>query len=112
MMHAGHYSVPATTKGKRLHPLAIKARGCTALERGPGGEKKRERRGDSEETREERQIEEGRDRRTKKTEGETIETGGRRERKTQKKNREEPWRKEENRGGRESSRTGGETQET
>ena len=55
-----------------------------------GGEKKRERRGDSEETLEERQIEEGRDRRTKKTEGETIETGGRRERKTQKKkNREE-----------------------
>jgi hypothetical protein len=34
MMHAGLYSIPATTKGKRLHPLAIKARGCTALEEG------------------------------------------------------------------------------
>jgi hypothetical protein len=34
MMHADRYSVHATTKGKRLHPLAIKARGCTALERG------------------------------------------------------------------------------
>jgi hypothetical protein len=34
MMHAGRYSVPATTKGKRLHLLAIKARGSTALERG------------------------------------------------------------------------------
>jgi hypothetical protein len=34
MMHAGRYSIRATTKGKRLHSLAIKARGCTALEEG------------------------------------------------------------------------------
>jgi len=40
-MHADHYSIPATTKGKRLHPLAIKARGCTALEKGKGGHKKK-----------------------------------------------------------------------
>jgi hypothetical protein len=26
MMHADRYSIPATTKGKRFHPLAIKAR--------------------------------------------------------------------------------------
>jgi len=31
MMHAGRYSIPATTKGKCLLHLAIKARGCTAL---------------------------------------------------------------------------------
>ena len=37
MMHVGRYSVPATTKGKRLHPLAIKARGCTTLRRGGEG---------------------------------------------------------------------------
>jgi hypothetical protein len=42
MMHADRYSVPATTKGKRLHPLAIKARGCTTLER----EEKKERKGE------------------------------------------------------------------
>jgi len=46
-MHADHYSIPATTKGKRLHPLAIKARGCTALEKGKGGHKKK-RRGEKE----------------------------------------------------------------
>ena len=34
MTHAGRYSIPATTKGKRFHPLAIKARGCTALKGG------------------------------------------------------------------------------
>jgi hypothetical protein len=41
MMHAGLYSIPATTKRKRLHPLAIKARGCTALERGGTREDKK-----------------------------------------------------------------------
>jgi hypothetical protein len=45
MMHAGCYSVPATTTGKRMHPLAIKARGCTALKeeeiKGMREEKKR-----------------------------------------------------------------------
>jgi len=39
MMHAGRYSIPATSKGKRFHPLAIKARGCTALKKGKRGEK-------------------------------------------------------------------------
>jgi hypothetical protein len=92
---------PCNNKGKTPASSGYKSQRMYCTREG-GGEKKRERRGDSEETLEERQIEEGRDRRTKKTEGETIETGGRRERKTQKKNR----------GGRESSRTGGETQET
>jgi len=31
MMHVDRYSILATTKVKHLHPLAIKARGCTAL---------------------------------------------------------------------------------
>jgi len=46
-MHADRYSVPATTKGKRLHPLAIKARGCTALGGGKneGGKKEKKNRG-------------------------------------------------------------------
>jgi hypothetical protein len=30
-MHVDRYSILATTKVKHLHPLAIKARGCTAL---------------------------------------------------------------------------------
>jgi hypothetical protein len=59
-----------------MHPLAIKARGETdrggkeKRTRGENdrGEKKRERRSDSEET-QERQIEEGRDRRKKKQRG-------------------------------------------
>jgi hypothetical protein len=58
-MHVGRYSVPATTKGKRLHPLAIKAKGCTALRRRKGEKtrqkkekkKKRERRGERKEER-------------------------------------------------------------
>jgi hypothetical protein len=42
MFHGYHdarrcYSIPATTKGKHQHPLAIKARGCTALRRGGEG---------------------------------------------------------------------------
>ena len=43
-MHAVCYSISTTTNGKHLHPLAIKARGCTTLRK--EGE---ERRGDSEE---------------------------------------------------------------
>jgi hypothetical protein len=39
MMPASRYSIPATTKGKRLHPLAIKARGCTTPKGRRGGER-------------------------------------------------------------------------
>jgi len=52
---------PCNNNGKRMHPLAIKARGCTALKeeerKGMREEKKRKQEGDIKEKREQREKE-------------------------------------------------------